>query len=124
MIVSQQTVTASNEYSTKLNESTKVVMRPAVDIHENVDAITLLADLPGLSDSKLSVKIDDKTLAIEGDIALAMPSDIDSLYAGVRSTRYQRAFTVSSELDTGKINASLRSGWHTAIRHRIQLIRS
>jgi HSP20 family protein len=109
-MTSQQTVTARNEKKAKPDEAPKVVLRPAVDIYENGDAIKLFADLPGVSDSTLSVEVDDKTLTINGDIALTMPGDIESLYADVRSTRYQRAFTLSSELDTGKINASLSNG--------------
>ncbi|HEY6131873.1 MAG TPA: Hsp20/alpha crystallin family protein, partial [Halioglobus sp.] len=58
----------------------------------------------------LALEIDDKTLTIQGDIAIAMPGDIQSLQADVRSTRYQRAFTLSSELDSPKIKASLSNG--------------
>jgi len=81
-----------------------------VDIYENGDAITLFADMPGVADNTLSVEVDDKTLTLQGDIAISMPDDLESLYADVRSTRYQRAFTLSGELDTTKISASLVHG--------------
>jgi HSP20 family protein len=88
----------------------KQTLRPAVDIFENGDAITLIADLPGVSDDTLSLEVDDKTLTLQGEIALDMPGDLESLYADVRSTHYQRAFTLSSELDTARISASLSNG--------------
>ena len=109
-MTSQQTVTTRNENATAPESDRRVVLRPAVDIFENGDSITLLADLPGVTDNGLSLEVDDKTLTIQGDIALEMPDDIESLYADVRSTHYQRAFTLSSELDTTKINASLKNG--------------
>lgn len=109
-MTSQQTVTTRKEQPAKQDESPRVVLRPAVDIYENGDAIKLFADLPGVSDNTLSVEVDDKTLTIQADLALNMPGGIESLYADVRATRYQRAFTLSSELDTSKINASLSNG--------------
>jgi len=38
------------------------------------------------------------------------PEGMEAIYAEVRSPRYRRAFTLSRELDTGKINASLKEG--------------
>lgn len=101
---------AAQAQKTPTQGEQKQTLRPAVDIFENGDAITLLADLPGVSDNTLSVEVDDKTLTIQGEIALDMPGDLESLYADVRSTRYQRAFTLSSELDTARISASLSNG--------------
>lgn len=113
-MTTQATVTSSGERAaqtqTQAQGEPKRSLRPAVDIFENGDAITLLADLPGVSDNTLSVEVDDKTLTIQGEIALDMPGDLESLYADVRSTHYQRAFTLSSELDAARISASLSHG--------------
>ena len=35
---------------------------------------------------------------------------MEALYADVRSTRYQRSFSLSSELDGNKVEASLKDG--------------
>ena len=109
-MTTQATVTTQDKRAAPAKREAKQTLRPAVDIFENGDAITLFADLPGVSDNTLSLEVDDKTLTIQGDIALDMPSDLESLYADVRSTRYQRAFTLSSELDTARISASLSNG--------------
>jgi HSP20 family molecular chaperone IbpA len=109
-MTTQATVTNQDKRAAPAKREAKQTLRPAVDIFENGDAITLFADLPGVSDNTLSLEVDDKTLTIQGDIALDMPSDLESLYADVRSTRYQRAFTLSSELDTARISASLSNG--------------
>jgi HSP20 family molecular chaperone IbpA len=39
-----------------------------------------------------------------------MPEGMEALYADVRSTRYQRSFALSSELETNEIDASIKDG--------------
>ena len=86
------------------------VMRPTVDIFENGQAIQLYANLPGVTESGLSLEVDGDTLSISGDISIDMPEDLKSLHADVRATRYERAFTLSDELDTAAISANLKDG--------------
>ena len=54
--------------------------------------------------SRLQQQLEDYWAAPGG------PASIRLLYADVRSTRYQRAFTLSDELDTGAIRAELNDG--------------
>ena len=91
-------------------ETTDVVMRPPVDIHEDETAITLYADLPGVASDRLNIQVDDRTLTIAGVVALALPESMEALHAEVRSKHYERSFTLSRELDTDKIDASLKEG--------------
>lgn len=109
-MTSQQKLATKPANPAQTEQEHRVVLRPTVDIYEDGDAIKLFADLPGVAENTLSLEIDDKTLTIQGDLALQMPDGIESLYADVRATHYQRAFTLSSELDTSKINASLTNG--------------
>jgi HSP20 family molecular chaperone IbpA len=39
-----------------------------------------------------------------------MPEGMEALYAEVHSTLYRRSFTLSSELETDKIEANLKDG--------------
>ena len=57
-----------------------------------------------------SIPSDGNTLTIQGDIHIDMPPNMESMHADVRSTRYLRAFTLSNELDTNHITASLKDG--------------
>jgi HSP20 family protein len=109
-MASTQRVATKNDRAVSRESEQKLVLLPAVDIFENGNEIKLFADLPGVAENTLSVEVDDKTLTIQGDIAVQMPEDIESLYADIRSTHYQRAFTLSGELDTTRINASLANG--------------
>ena len=83
---------------------------PRVDVLEDAAGITLLADLPGVSKDKLELKIEGDTLLIEGEVGTPMPQQMQSVYAEIRVPRYRRAFTLSRELDTGRIEASMKDG--------------
>ena len=87
-----------------------LVLRPPVDIYEDADGITLMADMPGVSRDRLTIEVDKDMLMIEGDARIDMPEGMEALYADVRSTRYRRSFTLSGELETGQLDASLKDG--------------
>jgi len=97
---------------------TERAMRPAVDIFEDKTGITLRADMPGVSKDKLDVRVDRDTLSIEGEASISTPENMEALYADVRSTRYQRSFSLSGELDTDNVEASLKDGVLTLRIHK------
>jgi len=86
------------------------VLIPLVDVSEDESGITLTADLPGASRETLSLNVDGDTLTIEAPLSLGEPKDLQPLYAEVRSGRYRRSFTLSRELDSGRIDATLKDG--------------
>ncbi|MEW8027413.1 MAG: Hsp20/alpha crystallin family protein [Candidatus Thiodiazotropha sp.] len=85
-------------------------IRPNVDILEDETGITLMADLPGVTKEGLDIQVDTETLSIDGKADIEMPEGMQALYADVRATRYQRSFSLSSELDGDKAEASLKDG--------------
>ena len=85
-------------------------MVPPVDVTEDESGITLIADLPGAERESLSVRIDGDTLTLEAPITLGEPGEMEALYAEVRAARWRRSFTLSRELDSEKIEASLKDG--------------
>ena len=85
-------------------------MMPRVDVFEDASGITLLADLPGVPKDKLALRVEGNTLQIEGDLAPETPANMEAMYAEVRLPRYSRAFSLSNELDTDKIDAELTNG--------------
>lgn len=90
-------------------EETQTLL-PQVDVFENKDGILLIADMPGVPKDKLELRVDNDTLLIEGEIAPDTPEGMEALYAEVRLARYRRAFSLSAELDTSRIDAQLRDG--------------
>jgi len=87
-----------------------VFLRPAVDIHEDGNEITVRADMPGVTRDRLQVQVDGNNLAIEGQAAIDMPEGMEALHADVHTTRFRRSFTLSNELDAGNINAEMKDG--------------
>jgi HSP20 family protein len=83
---------------------------PRVDVHEDDTGISLLADLPGVPKDQLAIEIDGETLTLEGRVAQDTPEGLQPAYAEVRVPRYRRAFTLSRELDTSRIEANLKDG--------------
>ena len=85
-------------------------MVPRVDVYEDDTGITLLADLPGVPKDQLELKIDGDSLSIEGQVMPSTPEGLEPVYAEVRVPRYRRVFTLSRELDAGRVEANLKDG--------------
>jgi HSP20 family molecular chaperone IbpA len=85
-------------------------IRPPVDVFEDEERIIVHADLPGVSQEKLSVTVEGQLLTIEGSADLLTPENMKAAYAEFRTPRYQREFTLSGELDPNRIEATLRNG--------------
>ncbi len=83
---------------------------PPVDVVEDATGITLYADLPGVSREGLQLRVEGDTLAIEGEVRLAVPQEMQASHAEVQQSRYRRLFTLSKELDATKIGAELAQG--------------
>jgi len=83
---------------------------PPVDVIEDATGITLYADLPGVPKDKLSVEVDGDTLIIEGQMDMRMPEGMEATHAEVSVPRYRRVFTLSKELDAGRMQAEMKQG--------------
>ena len=106
-------MTDTKDVTKQQNQETRKagkLMRPPVDIFEDDTGITLLADMPGVSKDRLDIQVDKDTLSIAGEVDISMPEGMEALYADIRSTRYERGFALSGEMDTEKIVAVLRDG--------------
>ena len=103
-------VTARKDDNADAAQRNEPALMPPVDVIEDPTGITLYADLPGVPRDKLSLRVDGDTLAIEADMALALPQGMEPSHAEVNLARYRRAFTLSKELDADKVSAELQNG--------------
>jgi len=83
---------------------------PAVDVVEDEDGISLRADLPGVSKESLEIHVEGETLTIAGRMSLGEAKKLDSVYAEVRVASYRREFVLSRDLDTSRIDATIKDG--------------
>ena len=104
----RQADTAASQPTQRQQEAR--AMLPRVDVLEDDTGITLLADLPGVPKEQLELKVDGDTLLIEGAVTPQTPERLEPVYAEVRVPRYRRVFTLSRELDPGRIEANLKDG--------------
>jgi len=91
-------------------ERERAFVQPPVDIIEDSRGLTLLADLPGVNVEGLGVHVEGDTLLIEGASNLALPQGTEPVYAEQSSLNFRRRFSLSGDLDTDKIDASLANG--------------
>ncbi|HEV7136462.1 MAG TPA: Hsp20/alpha crystallin family protein [Steroidobacteraceae bacterium] len=101
---------ASSGSAAQRAQAGEAPIRPPVDIWEDKEGITLCADMPGVSRERLNVRVDGNNLIVEGQVQLELPENAEALYADIRSGLYRRTFSLSGELETGKIEASLKDG--------------
>jgi len=90
--------------------SEQPAMIPRVDVLEDESGITLFADLPGVPRDALEIHVEGDSLTIEGAVTAATPEALQAAYAEVRVPRYRRSFSLSHELDGGRIEAQLKDG--------------
>ena len=88
----------------------RAAVTPPVDIVEDGKAVTLWADLPGVSKDKLDIRVHDGSLTIEGESALPASQNARLSHAEVRAPFFARRFTISDDFDTSKIEANLKDG--------------
>jgi HSP20 family protein len=86
------------------------VYSPAVDIFENDNSITVLADMPGIKPQDLQIDLRESVLTLTGRVtAVESPSESDVLRE-YRSGAFFRQFTLSETIDQARIDAKLTDG--------------
>lgn len=83
---------------------------PAMDIWEDEDAVTLVADMPGVSKEELSVELADHTLTLGGHIGIELPDSLAARFAELRASHYERQLALGEGIDADKIEAAVKDG--------------
>lgn len=104
-----QKQSAQTPVETERIRNSKVYV-PKVDIYETKEAIVLVADMPGVDEKSVDVVLDKNTLTISGTAEPLSFTDYSIGYAEYDTGDYQRAFTISDEVDKDKIEATVKNG--------------
>ena len=91
-------------------EERELHLQPPVSIREDATGFSIYADLPGVNKDGLNVRVEGDSLAIEGKSKLEFPKGARPIYAEQRALSFRRRFTLSSDLDTAKVEAKLANG--------------
>jgi len=89
--------------------------RPATDIYETPEAIVLVADMPGVGTTGVTVQLEGGTLTVSG-----APTPGETPAGEVRRAEYvpggyHRAFSLSDAIERDGIRASIRGGVLTVV---------
>jgi len=83
---------------------------PATDVYETVEALVVLAEMPGVSPDGLEVTVEENVLVLRGDPAGPAGEEGDVLLKEFEVGPFYRAFQLPADYDTERIEASLGQG--------------
>lgn len=84
---------------------------PAVDIHETENELVLKADIPGISEKELDVRVENNMLTIRGERKFEQEVKEDN-YLRVERTygSFSRSFSLPNTVNTEAIKAEYKNG--------------
>ena len=93
-------------------ESTRpgAVFRPDIDILENPDGYIVYADLPGVDDKSIDVRLDRGSLTLDARLATLPETGWNPIHAEYRIGSYHREFRISEDIDTAGVSATMQNG--------------
>lgn len=87
-----------------------LVFRPDVDILERSDAYVIYADLPGVDDKSVDVRLDRGLLTLDARLATLPEAGWSPLHAEYRVGAYHREFRISEDIDARGVSAKMKNG--------------
>jgi len=107
MIVEQRPARAEQGQTVRRQDEERR-FQPATDIIETTDAVVLRLDMPGVPKENVDLTVDKDTLTIVGK---ARPEDAgEAVYRETYIGDYQRQFSLTTDVDSGKITATMTHG--------------
>ena len=88
---------------------------PGTDIFESGDAITMAMEMPGVTRDNIDIKLEKRQLSVQGQIDFDNYADFKPVYTEYNVGHFSRNFTLSSEIDTDNIKASVADGVLTLV---------
>jgi len=83
---------------------------PTIDIHDGPDGLTLEADLPGATESNLSIQLEHNVLTLDARIDEPAPDGMRLIHQEYPVGDYHRSFILSDDVDRERIAAELKDG--------------
>ena len=84
---------------------------PAFDVKETKEEFVFRADVPGVKDADLDIKLTQNRLSVSGKRESEKTEKTDTFYATERSYgSFTRSFTLPDGVDADKIRAELKEG--------------
>jgi HSP20 family protein len=86
------------------------VFRPDIDILELNDGFVVFADVPGVDDQSVDIRLEKGVLTLDAQLASAPEPDWNLLHEEYRFGSYHREFRTSDDIDASGVSAKMRNG--------------
>ena len=86
------------------------VFTPRVDIRETESEVLLVADMPGVDETSVSIGLEGSQLDIRGTFVPSAPEGYTLNYQEYESGDYERSFTLGDTIDRDGIQAVVKDG--------------
>lgn len=84
---------------------------PAVDIYETANELVLTAEVPGIEEKDIEIKIEDNTLTLRGERKFEKETKEENFHRIERSYgSFFRAFSLPNSVDSDRIQAEHENG--------------
>jgi HSP20 family molecular chaperone IbpA len=83
---------------------------PPTDIIETKDAFTMLLDMPGATPDSINVSLENRELTVSARSNPWKPQGYTLVLAEYQSGAYERAFTLSCDIDRDRVDARYKDG--------------
>jgi HSP20 family protein len=83
---------------------------PRADVYETDEAITVVADMAGVDENSVDITLENNVLTINGYVEPVQPEGYRLAYAEYEVGDYQRAFTLSDQINREGIEAAVKDG--------------
>jgi len=88
----------------------RLVAAPPVDIYENDEEYVLEADVPGVAQDRVTLRLENGELAFEGQWSVPEIEGATVLAREFRPVDFRRTFILPDTVDGDKVSASLKDG--------------
>lgn len=86
------------------------IVTPQADIYETPEAYVLTLDMPGSSKEGISLTLEKDILQVRAPVEPLHPESANILYRELRTTTYQRGFTLGEGVDRNNVDALFENG--------------
>ena len=77
---------------------------------ESGDALTLVADMPGVDENGIDITVEKNVLTVRGTVHGDVPEGYELSYEEYGVGDYERSFTIPNEIDRDGISATIKDG--------------
>jgi HSP20 family protein len=117
-MATQQEVQVKQKREVETKQESTIPARsfvPAADIFETDRALTVILEMPGVSKSRVDIRVENDVLKVEGRVDFSHYDGLQPLYTEYNVGNYARSFQLSSKIEQEGISAELNDGVMTLV---------